>query len=194
MRTKFDRAVKAENRKFKRGSKEWWRTVNKITGRSINVDRVSSVIDPGRMNEFFQKINTDTHYTTPVPLLIPEGTRIPTVDENSVKNIIINLNRTGPGPDGFPYWLWKDFASYLAPVLTRILNSSLEQQCVPTLWKLASLAPIPKELPLSNCDQLRPISLTNIIMRLFEKLVFKQENLFLARLLTLFPTIFCAKS
>ena len=39
------RAVKAENRKFKRGSKEWWRTVNKITGRSINVDRVRSVID-----------------------------------------------------------------------------------------------------------------------------------------------------
>ena len=88
------RAVKAENRKFKRGSKEWWGTVNKITGRSINVDRISAVIDPGRMNEFFQKINTDTHYTTPVPLLIPEGTRIPTVDENSVKNIMINLKRT----------------------------------------------------------------------------------------------------
>jgi hypothetical protein len=50
------RAVKAENRKFKRVSKEWWRTVNKITGRSINFDRVSSVIDPGRMNEFFQKL------------------------------------------------------------------------------------------------------------------------------------------
>jgi hypothetical protein len=64
------RAVKAENRKFKRGSKEWWRTVNKITGRSINVDRVSSVIDPGRMKKKKKKINTDTHYTTPVLLLI----------------------------------------------------------------------------------------------------------------------------
>ncbi|CAB3984672.1 Hypothetical predicted protein, partial [Paramuricea clavata] len=63
-------------------------------------------------------------------------------------------------------------------LLTRILNSSLEQQCVPTLWKLANLATIPKELPLSSCDQLlRPISisLTNIIMTLFEKLLFKQE-------------------
>ena len=91
------------------------------------MDRVSSVIDPGRMNEFFPKINTDTHHTTPVPLLIPEGTRIPTVNENSVRNIMINLKRTGPGPDGFPYWLWKDFTSYLAPVLTRILNASSEQ-------------------------------------------------------------------
>ena len=97
------RAIKAENRKFKRGSKEWWRTVNKITGRSTNDDRVSSVTDPGRMNEFFQKINTDTHYTSSVPLLIPEGTRVPTVDENSVKNIMINLKRTGPGPNGFQF-------------------------------------------------------------------------------------------
>jgi hypothetical protein len=71
--------------------------------------------------------------------------------------------------------LWKDFAAYLAPVLTRLLNLSLEQQCVPNLWKLANLTPIPKELPFSDCDQLRPISLTNIMMRLFEKLVFKQE-------------------
>ena len=88
---------------------------------------------------------------------------------------MMNLKRTGSGPDGFPHWFWKDFAPYLAPVLTPIINSSLKQQSVPILWKLANLTPIPKELPLSECDQLRPISLTNIIMRIFEKLVFKQE-------------------
>ena len=137
------RAVKDENRKSKRGSKEWWRTVNKITGRSTNDNRVSSVIDPQQMNTFFQRINTDTQYITPVPLLIPEGTSIPTVDENSVKNAMLNLKRTGP--EGLPFWLWKDFAAYLAPVLTRLLNLSLEQQCVPNIWKLANLTPIPKK-------------------------------------------------
>ncbi len=60
------RAIQHENRKFKRGSTEWWRTVNKITGRSNVI--VSYVIEPGRINEFFKKINTDTQYTTPVPL------------------------------------------------------------------------------------------------------------------------------
>ena len=127
------------------------------------------------MNEFFQMINTDTQYTTPIPVIIPDGTRVPIVDENDVKNIMMNLKRTGPGRVGLPYWLWKDFAPYLAPTLTQILNSSLEQQKIPILWKLANLTPIPKELPFSECDQLRPISLTNIMMRLFEKLVFKQE-------------------
>ena len=67
-------------------------------------------------------INTDTQYTTSIPIIIPDGTRIPTVDVNDVRNAMMNLKRTGSGPDGFPYWLWKDFAPYLAPILTRILN------------------------------------------------------------------------
>ena len=102
-------------------------------------------------------INTDKQYTTPIPVVIPDGTRVPIVDENDVRKI---MKRTGSGPDGLPYWLWKDFAPYLAPILTRILNSSLEQQKVLILWKLANLTPIPKELPFSECDQL----MTDIIM------------------------------
>ena len=98
-------AVRGENRKFKRGTKEWWRTVNKITGRKTNNDKVSSVINPGRINEFFQMIYTDTQYTTPIPVIIPDGTRVPIVDENDVRNIMMNLKRTGSGPDGLPYWL-----------------------------------------------------------------------------------------
>ena len=32
-----------------------------------------------------------------------------------------------------------------------------------------------KETPFETCHQLRPISLTNVIMRLFERVVVKQE-------------------
>ena len=52
---------------------------------------------------------------------------------------------------------------------------SLKHKCVPLLWKLANINPIPKETPITECTQLRPISLTNIIMRLFEKIVLKKE-------------------
>lgn len=37
------------------------------------------------------------------------------------------------------------------------------------------MTPIPKESPLTSCNQLRPISLTNITTRLFEKLILKFE-------------------
>ena len=44
---------------------------------------------------------------------------------------------------------------------------SLKHKCVPLRWKL-DINPIPKETPIT------PISLTNIIMRLFEKTVLKK--------------------
>ena len=37
------------------------------------------------------------------------------------------------------------------------------------------MVPIPKATPLGSCDQLRPISLTNIIVRIFERLMYKKE-------------------
>ena len=50
-----------------------------------------------------------------------------------------------------------------------------KKQLVPCLWKLANIIPIPKETPFETCNQLQPISLTDVIMRLFERVVVKQE-------------------
>ena len=77
-------------------------------------------------------------------------------------------------PRLFAIWFWRDYAIYLAPVVTHIFNTSIREQTVPSLWKLANIVPIPKESPLEEVNQLRPISLTNI-MRVFERVVFKQE-------------------
>ena len=52
---------------------------------------------------------------------------------------------------------------------------SLKTSNVPQLWKSANLSPLPKESPLNSCSQVRPISLTDIIMRLFERCVYKIE-------------------
>ena len=169
-------AVRNENREYGTGTKGWWNTVNKITGRESKASNISSVINPEGINLFFQRINTETQYSAPELLPIPEGTRVPTLDVLTVRRFMTRLKRTAPGPDGFPYWLWRDFAHHLAPVVTKLFNSSLRQQSVPLPWKLANISPIPKESPLSSCAQLRPISLTNIIMRLFERLVCNLET------------------
>ena len=52
---------------------------------------------------------------------------------------------------------------------------SLKTSNVPQVWKSANLLPLPKKSPLNSCSQLRPISLTDIIMRLFERCVYKTE-------------------
>ena len=82
-----------------------------------------------------------------------------------------SLKCTAPGPDDLPFWIWMDYAYQLAPTITKVFNFSLIKQLPPRLWKLANITPIPKETPFETCNQLRPTSLTNVIMRLFERVV-----------------------
>jgi len=119
------------------------------------------------------EINTDSNDTGPVPLTIPEGTRVPKISIYSVVNLLLKQKPTAAGPDDLPYWFWRDYAYHLGPVITKIFNSSVENGVIPDLWKLANLIPIPKVSPLPECSQLLPISLTNITMGLFEKTVYK---------------------
>ena len=158
------RAVKNENGKNASGSNMWRDTVNRITGRKAN--QGSSNIDPSIINSYFQKINTDDNYTPPEPVLIPSGTRLPKIGVSTVQKLLAKQKKTSVGPDGLLYRIWKDFSILLAPTITKIFNMSLEHQCVPQLWKLANLNPIPKETLITDCTQL---------MGLFEKVMLKKE-------------------
>ena len=51
--------VNNERLKHNQGSKGWWDTANRITGRKTQGTLVSSVISPDVINTYFQTINTD---------------------------------------------------------------------------------------------------------------------------------------
>ena len=168
-------AVRNENRKYKSGTKDWWSNINKITGRNDNKIPVTSFIDPNEINSFFHDISTDPYYTAPELEEIPESTRVPMLTVEMVSKFLQNQKYTSSGPDDLPCWFWKEFGVELAPTITKIFNSSLRRGKVPKVWKRADLIPVPKEATLENCNQLRPISLTDIIMRIFEKCTYKTE-------------------
>lgn len=88
-----------------------------------------------------------------------------------------NWKRTACGPDELPYWIFRDYAYFLAPVVASdAFNNSLRKQTlVPSIWKKANLKPLPNESLLTTSSQLRPISLTAIVMHLFERLVCTYE-------------------
>ena len=169
------RAVRQEYNNDKTGSKKWWETVNSIASRTRNNISVSALIDPNDINVHLKNINTDCNYKAPDLCVIPEGTKIPTLSINMVEQFLQRQQRTAAGPDDLPYWFWKNFSLDLAPVITTIFNRSLMTGIVPNIWKKANVLPLPKESPLKTCNQLRPISLTAIIMRLFERCVHKTE-------------------
>ena len=78
------------------------------------------------------------------------------------------------GPDNIPPWVLKDFSHLLAAPVAAIFNSSLREGVLPKLWKSATVIPLPKKHPpCSVQNDVRPISLTPILAKVFESLVLK---------------------
>ena len=153
-----------------------------MTGKKTKTTNISSTVDPKSINAYFHSINSDAYYTTPERVVISEDTRVPMIETHMVEKFF-EAKRTAAGPDEIPYWIWRDYAPFLAPMVRKIVNLSLNQQHVPLIWKRANITPIPKESPLVDCSQLRPISFTNIIIRIVERIIFKQEISLQAKML-----------
>ena len=71
-------------------------------------------------------------------------------------------------------WVLKDSYHLLAAPVTAIFNSSLREGVLPKLWKSATVIPLSKKHPPDTVENdIRPISLTPILAKLFESLVLK---------------------
>ena len=80
------------------------------------------------------------------------------------------IKKTASGPDGIPYWVWRDNALLLAPVVTFIWNLFLYSYTWPEAWKESNISPLSKvDIPSQHQDS-RGINVTLVIPRCFEKL------------------------
>ena len=79
------------------------------------------------------------------------------------------------GLDEIPAWILRDFASILSKSLAATFNSSLREGVIPDMWKSANILPLLKtHPPRSIASDLRTISLTPIIAKVFETVVMKK--------------------
>ena len=77
-------------------------------------------------------------------------------------------NNKSPGPSAVPNKIWKEFASELSPVVTDIYNASLGQGFSPYQIKESLVTPLPKCSPPKCINDLRPVTLTSQIAKIFE--------------------------
>ncbi len=76
-------------------------------------------------------------------------------------------------------------------VLTDIFNTSLTQAVVPTCLKYTSIIPVQKKSPVSFLNDYRPIALTPIMMKCFERLVMHHIKSSLPNTLDPFQFAYC---
>ena len=112
----------------------------------------------------------ETASPTVVPLLQEPNSLV--ICEKDVRDLLQRQKvRKAPGADGVTPFCLKVCAAQLAPILTRIFNSSLELCSVPTCLKTSTITPVPKKASISGLNDYRPIALTSVVMKVFERLV-----------------------
>ena len=85
----------------------------------------------------------------------------------------INPSKTA-GPDGIHGMVLKNCASTLTKPLTIIFNIYFVTGSIPNEWKLASVVPVHKKDEKGSVENYRPISLTSLIIKVFERCIRKE--------------------
>ncbi len=95
-----------------------------------------------------------------------------TVSEDEVRRALKRVNiRKAAGPDGITGRVLRSCADQLAGLFTSISNESLATSVVPTSFKKSIIIPVPKNNKPSCLNDYRPVALTSIVMKVFERLV-----------------------
>ena len=89
-----------------------------------------------------------------------------------IRQILKNINvNKSPGPDGIHGKVLKNCRESLVYPLSQIFRVSYNIGQIPAEWKLGNVVPIHKKGPKADVENYRPISLTSLVMKVFERIV-----------------------
>jgi hypothetical protein len=85
----------------------------------------------------------------------------------------INVNKPA-GPDGIPGVIFKTFALELMFILEHIFAACIYRSAIPDFWKISHITPVFKKGLPSDPSNYRPIAITSVIPKIFEKILYLQ--------------------
>ncbi|KAF7646736.1 hypothetical protein LDENG_00183380 [Lucifuga dentata] len=130
---------------------------------------------PDALNTFyahFEATNSSSSRLTDLPGALPLS-----VSAEDVKRTLQRINpRKAAGPDNIPGRVLRDCAHELSGVWMDIFNTSLSQSVVPVCLKTSIIIPVPKRAAVKCMNDYRPVALTPIVMKCFERLVMAHKK------------------
>ena len=136
-------------------------------------------LDPDIINAYFAEIATDPMYNKADIIWASRSQKEDSIVQSCpiyyhrdvIEVMLAKVQKTSPGNDEIPYWVYRDCTRGLANVVTKIINFSLSSGGVPSAWRVAAITPVSKNNLVLGPNDLRPISVTPILSRLVERMV-----------------------
>ena len=160
----------------------FYRFINK---RLRNKTGITAVVDPNGVtlshyqgiadafNTYFASVGVQSNNSCP-QFSSFTAHKLDTV-EFCEQDIIAAINRLksnlSSGPDGLPPLLFKRIKYAIANPLTLLFKQMLSVASVPEVWKTAIITPVHKKGPTNVLSNYRPISITCVPCKLFERIV-----------------------
>ena len=94
------------------------------------------------------------------------------IQRTDVERVFSKVNSSkAMGPDGIGRRVLKSCCSQLSYIFTLIFNWSLRDCIVPEVWKDSVICPVPKNNKPKSLNDYRPVALTSIVMKSFERII-----------------------
>ena len=120
-------------------------------------------------NEFFcDQFSEASHYNINVDFSNDDDFEL-SFDHTKIAHLLKSMNaKKAQGPDGIHGHILKNCAFSIAYPLSLIYKTSYNTGCIPNEWKLGNVVPVHKKGTKSLVENYRPISLTCLVMKIFE--------------------------
>ncbi|KAK1784346.1 hypothetical protein P4O66_003511 [Electrophorus voltai] len=148
-----------------------WEGIQAITNyRKTSPSRDSDAILPDALNDFYARFKAQNNVAVEKSIP-PQNDQVLCLTAADVRRGVNPWKAAGP--DNILGHVLRECADQLADVLTDIFNISLSCTVVPTCFKTTTIVPVPKKPMVSCLNDYRPIALTSIIMKCFERLIMR---------------------
>ncbi len=163
---------KIEGHFFDRDLRRAWQGIQHMTnykGRNITPVHTDALLAE-ELNIFFARFE-ENRQTAPPPTF--SSTSL-TLQQHQVRSELRKVNtRKASEPDGVPGKVLSVCADQLSGILIKILNLSLTKAIIPTCLKMSVVIPVSKTTTDCSLNSFRPIALTSVLMKCFERLVLR---------------------
>lgn len=154
-------------------SKAAWDGLKTITGYTagkpnFHEGNVEKLVND--LNVFYARFDKEDSIG-PSPDCVGELAKVE-LSADEVRNVFKQLNeRKAAGPDGLSPKLLKTCYMELSDIFHLIFSESLATGTIPSLWKTATVIPVPQIAKPAVLNDYRPVALTPIVAKCLEKLV-----------------------